>query len=198
MAITTAELVKSLTGATSDGAAQASSAESLGGFRGNTTITDSTDENLFDNITGLEAAEADYTDYRCLVFQNTDAALTLSTAKIFISADDSNSDTTYSFCLERPQTSLTTGTAQLLTDEGQTDAPDLTNATYHTSGAWTVSTSMASYATGLVVGPLNSMGTTGLAPNELIYVWVKRVVGVNAAAASDVAFTITLQGDTAV
>jgi hypothetical protein len=133
MPITTAELVKSLTGAASDNAAQASAAASLGHFRSSTVITSGNDNNLFDDVSGAEAA-AGHTDYRCLVFQNTDGALDLTTAKVFVETDDSNADTTYSLCLERPQTTLTAGAAQTIGNEAT--APDITNATYHTSGAW--------------------------------------------------------------
>ena len=194
MAITSAELKKYLTGAGSDGGAQASADASLGGYRSSTEITSASDNNLFDDVSGAEAT-AGHTDYRCLVFKNTDGALDLTTAKVYVSSDDSNSDTTYSLCLERPQTSLTAGNAQTIANEGT--APDLTNATYHTGGAWVVSTSCADFANGLAVGALDSTGTADLGAGELIYVWIKRVIGSSASAAAALSFTVTLQGDTA-
>jgi len=193
MAITSAELVKSYTGASSNAGAQTDPDACLGDYRSSTTVP-AGDNNLFADITGDQALSG-YTDYRCFVFQNTDAALSLTSAKVYISADDSNADTTYYLCLERPQSSLTVGNAQVIGNV--TTAPDLTNSTYHTSGSFTVSTSCSTYATGLVVGPLNSTGTTALAPNELIYVWVKRVISASATAAAALSFTVTLKGDTA-
>ena len=194
MPITEAELLKTYTGAATHNAAQADPDASLGGHSSSSEIGTG-DENLFDNISGAEAAEADYTDYRCIVFENTDPLLTLTDAKVYVSDDDLNADTTYYLCLERPQTNLETGAAQTIGDEDT--APDITNATYHTTGSWTASASCADYANGLVVGPLDSTGTTGLLPAELIFVWIKRVIAVDASAAADVTFTVTLQGDTA-
>jgi len=193
MAITSVQLEKSLTGATSDGGAQASADASLGNYRSSTSLT-AGDNNLFDDVSGAEAAAGD-TDYRCFVFQNTNGSLALTTAKVYISVDDSNADTTYSLCLERPTGGLTNGHAQTISDEGT--APDISNTTYHTSGSWTESTSCADYANGLAVGPLDSTGTADLEHGELIFVWIKRVIGASASAASAVAFTVKLEGDTA-
>lgn len=193
MAITSAELVKSLTGATSDGGVQASADASLGNYRSSTTITTGADNNLFDDISGAEAS-AGCTEYRCLVFQNTNALLDLTTAKVYVSAEVANTDVTYALCLERP-TTLTTGNAQSIANE--TTAPDLTNVTYNTSGAWTDSASCNSFATGLAVGPLNSVGTADLKTSELIFVWIRRVISASASAASSQGLTVTIQGDTA-
>ena len=100
MAIVSTDLVKSLTGATADGGIQTDPDASLGNYRSSTTITDAVDNNLFDDVSGPEAA-AGHTDYRCLVFQNKNATLALTDAKIFFSVDDANADTTYSLAVER-------------------------------------------------------------------------------------------------
>ncbi len=194
MAIISGELKKYLTGASSDNGSQTDPDASLGNYHSSTEITSGNDNNLFDDISGAEAGTG-HTDYRCLCFKNTNGALDLTSAKVYVSVDDSNDDTTYSICLERPQSSLTAGNAQTITNE--TTAPDLTNATYHTSGSWTESTSCTNYASGLVVGPLDSTGTADLKSGELIYVWIKRAIRSSASAANSVSFTVTLEGDTA-
>ena len=145
MAIVSTDLKKYLTvDTTGDGGAAGTPAGSLGDYRSTTEIDQVTyDNNLFDDVSGAEAS-AGHTDYRCFVFKNTHGTLDLTDAKVFFQVDDANADTTYSLCLERPQTSLTTGNAQLIANE--TTAPDISNTTYHTSGAWTASTSCNSYA----------------------------------------------------
>lgn len=194
MAIISTDLKKYLTGASSDGGAQSNPDASLGNYHSSTEITSGNDNNVFDDVSGAEAS-AGSTDYRVIAIKNTHATLDLTDAKVFVSTDDSNSDTTYSLCLERPQSSLTAGNAQTLSDEDT--APDLSNTTYHTGGAWTASTTCNSYANGLAVGPLDSTGDADLKSGEIIFVHIKRVIGSSAAAASGVSFTIRIQGDTA-
>ena len=198
MAIVSTDLKKYLTGAGSDGGSQSDPDASLGGYRSSTEPTSGNDNALFDDVSGAEASAGD-TEYRCLVFKNTHGSLSLTAAKVFFSADDSNSDTTYSIALERPATAnLTDGAAQTIANEST--VPSSINTTNHNgtgSGVsdWVASTSANSYASGVGV----DLGAAGadLAPGDLIFVWIRRVIGASAAAANAVSFTLTLQGDTA-
>jgi hypothetical protein len=63
--------------------------------------------------------------------------------------------------------------------------------------AWSEFSTVASYATGISVDiNLHASGTT-LDTGELIFVWIKRVIGAAASAASAVSFTVRIQGETA-
>ena len=82
MAIVEGDLDRYLTGAGSDGGAQASPAASLGSYRSSTEITDNTDNNLFDDVSGAEATAGD-TEYRCICFKNNHGSLELQNANSF-------------------------------------------------------------------------------------------------------------------
>ena len=196
MAITATDLVSYLTGAATNGGAQADPDASLGGYRSSTEITSGTVNNLFDNISGAEAL-AGHTDYRCFVIRNEHATLSLTDAKVFVSTDDSNDDTTYSIAVERPATAgLTDGAAQTVANEGT--APTVNDTGHNGTGSgvsdWVLSSVADSYADG--IGVDQGAADANLDPGELIFVWVKRVIGVAAEAASSVAITVTVQGDT--
>lgn len=200
MAIASTDLKKFYTqgtGGSSDGGAAGSAAVSLGGYRGSGEITSGADNNLFDDVSGAEAAAGD-TEYRCFAFQNTHGSLSLTTAKVWFQADDANSDTTYSIAVERPATAnLTNGAAQIVATES--DAPTVNTTAHNGVGSgisnWVASTAAGSYANGVGV----NQGSAGadLAPSDIIFVWVKRVIGASAAAAAAVSFTLRLQGETA-
>ena len=109
MAIVASDLKKYLTGAGSDGGAQADPNASFGGYRSSTEITDNTDNNLFDDVSGAEASAGD-TEYRCICLKNTHGSLSLQNAKVWVSTDEANADTTISIAVEVPTTSDTAGT----------------------------------------------------------------------------------------
>lgn len=69
-----------------DNAAQADPNDSIGGFMSTTAVTDATDNNLFDDITGPENA-ALTVDYRCVFVLNDHATLPLTAAKVFLQAE---------------------------------------------------------------------------------------------------------------
>lgn len=194
MAITESDLVKSLTGATSDGAAQSDPNLSLGNYRSSTTITTGVDNNLFDDVSGAEAASGD-TEYRCIVFQNKHASLELTTAKIYLSESDIGAGNAVSFAVETPATAnLTNGNAQSVADEST--APTVNTTDHNGTGSgisdWSTATT---YATGVPVS--QGAHDANLGVDELVFVWIKRVIGAGASAASAVNFTIRLEGDTA-
>ena len=197
MAIVATDLKCYLTGAASDGGVQAAPDASLGNYRSSTEPTSGVDNNLFDDITGAQAA-AGHTDYRCFVFKNTHATLSLVGAKIFFQADDANASTTYSLALERPATAnLTNGAAQTIVNE--TTAPTVNTTAHNGVGSgisnWALSTAANSYANGIAVNQ-GSAGTD-LAPGDLIFVWLKRIIAAEAVAANNISFTLRLEGDTA-
>lgn len=197
MAILTTDLKKYLTGAASDGGAQANPALALGNFRSSTEPTSGADNALFDDVSGAEAS-AGHTDYRCLAFKNTHGSLSLTTAKVWVSTDDANASTTYSIAVERPATAnLTNGAAQTVVSE--TTAPTVNTTAHNGTGSgisnWALSTAANSYANGVSV----AQGSAGadLAPGDIIYVWIRRVISAGASAANGISFVVRLTGDSA-
>lgn len=197
MAIVETDLKKYLTGAGSDGGAQSDPALSLGSFRGSTEPTSGSDNALFDDVSGAESSAGD-TEYRCLCFKNTHGSLSLTTAKVYVSADDANASTAYDIAVERPATAgLTNGAAQSVANESTAPTVNTTGHNGVGSGIsnWSASTAANSYANGISV----AQGSAGadLAPGDIIFVWIKRVISASAAAANAVSMTVTLAGDTA-
>lgn len=199
MAIVSGDLDYFLTGAVSDGAAQSDPDASLGGYRSSTEITSASDNNLFDDVGGAEASAGD-TEYRCFVIKNSHGSLALTAAKVFVETDDGNSDTTMSLALERPATAnATDGDAQTVANEST--VPASINTTDHNgtgSGVtdWAEFSTIASYANGVSVD-VGDFADGELDVGELIFVWVRRVIGSSASAADAVSFTIRIQGETA-
>jgi len=191
MAIAASDLKKYYTqgGGSSDGGAAGSAAVSLGGYRGSGEITDNTDNNLFDDITGAQAA-AGHTDYRCFAFKNAHGSLALQGAKVWISTDEANADTAISIAVEVPTGDASTGTAQSVVSE--TTAPTVNAGNVSN---WVASATADSYANGIAVN-INGH-SADMAAGNIVLVWVRRVVSAGAAAASAVNFTVRLQGDTA-
>lgn len=189
MAIVAGDLKKYLTGAASDGGAQAAPAASLGNYRSSTEITDNTDNNLLADISGAQAA-AGYTDYRCLCIKNTHGSLALQGAKIWVSTDEANADTAISLAVEVPTTSDTAGTAQTIASV--TTAPTVNAGNVSN---WYASSAINSLANGIAIN-INAHDAD-LGAGEIVFVWVKRVISASAAAAAAINFTIRIGGDTA-
>ncbi len=195
MAIVASDLKKYLTGATSDGGAQADPDAALGDYRSSTEITDNSDNNLFDDVSGQEASDGD-TEYRCICIKNEHATLELQNAKVYLSESDIGAGNTISFAVEVPATAnLTDGDAQSVANEST--VPSSINTTNHNGTGSGISdwSTATSYATGVAV----SLGAhdANLGVNEIIFVWIRRVIGSSAPAASGVNFTIRIEGDTA-
>ena len=191
MPIIASDLVKYFTqgGGISDGGAAGSAATSLGGYRGTGVITDNLDNNLFDDVSGAEALAGD-TEYRCLCIRNNHASLALQNAKIWVSTDEANADTTISIAVEVPTGSATTGSAQSVANESTAPTVNAGNVSN-----WYASSAVNSYANGIAININGHSANLGV--GEIVFVWVRRVVGVAAAAASGVNFTLRIQGDTA-
>jgi len=195
MAIEEYHLVKSLTGAASDGGAQSDPNSSLGGYRSSTVITTNVDNNLFDDVSGAEAASGD-TEYRCIAFQNKHASLELTNARVYLAESDIGSGNAISFAVEVPATAnLTDGDAQGPVANEST-APTVNTTDHNGTGSGISDWSTASdYAGGVPVS--QGAHDANLGVDEVIFVWIKRVIGASAPAESGVNFTIRLEGDTA-
>ncbi|KAF0218799.1 MAG: hypothetical protein FD174_2582 [Geobacteraceae bacterium] len=191
MAIIASDLKKYFTqgGGVSDGGAAGSAAVSLGGYRGTVEPTDNTDNNLFDDISGAEAA-AGVTDYRCICLKNTHASLALQNAKVWIVTDEANASTAISIAVEVPTLNASTGNAQSVVNEATAPVVNVGNVSN-----WVASSAANSYVNGIAVN-INGH-SADMAAGNIIFVWVKRVISASAAAASGINFTIRLQGDTA-
>ena len=63
----------------------------FGGVRSNTQVVDDTDNNIFADVSGAEAA-AGSIKYRCLFFRNAHGSLTLQDAKLWIETNTTSSD----------------------------------------------------------------------------------------------------------
>ena len=194
MAIVASDLVKSLTGASSNGGSQADPNAALGNYRSSTTITDNTDNNLFDDVSGAEATTGD-TEYRCFAIQNKHASLELQDAKVYMQDAVIGGTNVLSFAVETPATAnLTNGNAQTVGNEST--APTVNTTAHNGTGSgisdWSTGTD---YAGGVAV----NIGAhdANLGVDEVIFVWVKRVIASSASAASAVNFTIRIEGDTA-
>jgi hypothetical protein len=195
MAISVSDIKLYLTGATSDGGTQTDPDSALGNYRSATEITNDSDNNLFDDVSGDEASAGD-TEYRCYCIKNDHGSLDLTDAKVYLSDAVIGGSNTVSFAVEVPATAnLTNGNAQTIANEST--APTSINTTDHNgtgSGVsdWSTATTKAG-GVALNIGAHDA----DLGSGEVIFVWIKRVIAASAAAASAVAMAITIEGDTA-
>ena len=195
MAIVAGDLDKYLTGAVSDGGAQSDPDAALGGYRSSTEITDDTDNNLFDDVSGAESSAGD-TEYRCICIKNAHGSLELQNAKVYIQEGNIGAGNSIEFAVETPETAnLTNGDAQGPVANEST-APTVNTTNHNGTGSgisnWSTATT---YAAGVPVS--QGAHDANLGVGEIIFVWIKRIIGVAAAAASGVNFTIRIEGDTA-
>lgn len=82
----------------SGGAANATPDASLGGAKSSVAITDNTDNNLFDDVSGNEHTAGDV-EYRCLYIHNGHGSLTLTSAVVWIQSDTSGADSDISIAV---------------------------------------------------------------------------------------------------
>lgn len=193
MAITASDILIYLTGATVDGGVQASPDASLGNYRSSTLLGSGVDNNLFDDVTGSEAASGD-TEYRCYCIKQNHATQTLSDVKIWIEIPVNDADATISFAVETPQTAnLTNGNAQTIADESTAPVVNMTNHNGIGSGIsnWSTATTKA---TG--VGVNQGAHDANLDPGEIVFVWVRRVYAAGAGIATGVSVSLRIEGDT--
>lgn len=156
----------------SGGASNAVAASSLGGTKSSVTITSAVVANLFDNVSGDEAA-AGTIEYRAFFVHNGHATLTLQGAKAWLVSNTPSADTT---CDIAVGTGTVTGTEQTIVNE--TTAP--VGVTF---------SAPASKAAGLTVGDL--------APGQHKAIWVRRTISAGAGAYNSDNVVVRIEGDTA-
>lgn len=122
----------------SGGASNTDPNASLGGAKSSTQVTDNTDNNLFDDVTGAEHTAGDI-EYRAIYVHNAHGSLTLTSAVVWINSDTTGADSDLSIAVG---TAAVNGTEQTVANEST--AP---------SGV-TWSDAAVSRATGLSLGDL--------------------------------------------
>ena len=95
MAIVASDLKIRLSGGSSNSDVNAS----LGGAKSSTEVTDNSDNNLFDDVSGTESNAGD-TEYRCLYVHNGHGSLTAQNTRIYISQDPAGSGDTWAIALD--------------------------------------------------------------------------------------------------
>ena len=183
MAVIQAEILIYLTGAGSDGGAQASAAASLGSYRSSTEVG-AGDNNLFDDVTGSEASAGD-TEYRCFCVKNTNGSDALDAVKVWISTDTGNGEDDISFAVEVPTGSDTAGYAQTIANESTAPTVNAGNVS-----DWSDATTKG---TGVSID-INAHDTD-MDAGEIIFVWLRRVISASAAQAAAESVTISVEGD---
>lgn len=174
MAIVASDIVKRLSttaGSAGDSGA-GTPAGSLGKYVSQTAITDATVGNLFDDVSGAEAA-AGMTDYRCFFVLNNHATLTLQGATIAVQSQTSGGgDITIALDNIAPS-AKGSSSAQAAQIANETTAP----------------TGVGSFGAGpLTIGDL--------APGQVKAIWVKRVVTAGASALNPDGVVLRVTGDT--
>ncbi|UVF62286.1 hypothetical protein [Nitrososphaeria virus YSH_462411] len=168
MAITASDLEFYLSG----GAGNTDPNASLGGVISTTAIINSSDNNLFDDVTGDEADSGD-TEYRGIYFKNNHGSLTLQNAVVWFSSNTTSADDTLNMALAGEGVNATMET---IVNESTAPSGESFSAP-------------ASKGAGLSFGNITAGQRYGL--------WIQRVVNASAAAANANAATISVEGDTA-
>jgi len=185
MAIINTDLDWYLTGASSDGGAQADPDAAFGHYRSSTEITSGSDNNILDDTSGAEATAGD-TEYRCICVKNAHGSLALTSAKVLMVATG-NAESVISYAVEVPTGSDSAGYAQTIANESTSPTVNSGNCS-----DWSTATT---YATGVAV----NIGAhdTELSSGEILFIWIRRVVSAGASAAAAITASWTVQGDTA-
>jgi len=168
MAIVAADLKFYLSG----GAGNSDPDASLGGIISTTEITDASDNNLFDDVSGDEASSGD-TEYRGFYVKNTHGTITLQNSKIWFSSNTTSTDDTLNMALAGEGVDATMET---IADESTAPIGESFSAP-------------ASKGAGLSVG--------NVAAGEKYGIWLERIVDPSAVAINGNSATINWEGDTA-
>ena len=174
MAITSTDVKFYLSTASGSAGASLTStpATSLGKYVSTTAITTATANNLYDDVSGAEAA-AGMTDYRCIFIQNDHASLTLQNTTVSIGSQTAGGGD-ISIALDNIAVSAkASASAQSATIASETTAP---------SGVGTFGT--------------GSLSIGSLGPGQVKGIWLKRVVTAGAGATND-GVILNWNGDTA-
>lgn len=171
MPIVPADIVFRLSG----GASNTDPNAALGGAMstaGGGVITTDVINNLWDDVSGAEASSGD-TEYRAFFVENTHGSLTLTGAKIWISADTTSTDDEVDIALAGEGIA---STIETVADEST--APVGETFSHPTT-----------FAAGLSLGNLAAGNEHGI--------WVRRTVNSSASAANANPYTLSVQGETA-
>jgi len=179
MAIVQGDLLFKYTGAASHDQAQTDPDASLGGYRASSQISSGVDNNVFDDVSGGEAASGD-TEYRAIAFHNNHGSLPLTSCVVWIQVDTGNGEDDISFDVEAPSPE-TTGAIQTIADESTAPTG---------LGGWSDATSKA---TGKDCPNVSNEVGAG----EWFGIWIRRVISAAASAAAAESVTLRVEGDTA-
>ena len=178
MPIIATELTYQYTGADVHAAVQVDPDLSLGNHRSSSEVPAATANNLFDDVSGDEA-NVGMTDYRVVGFLNSNATLSLTTTRIWISVDTGNSEDNVTFDVEAPSDSII-GYIQAIISENTSP----------------VGLSGWSNATTKATGKDCPLSNGNVGPGEWFGIWCRRSISPFAEAKVDESFTIRVEGDT--
>lgn len=183
MAVLDTEIKFYLTGAGNDGGTQTNPNAALGDYRSATEIVDATLENLLDNVSNAERL-AGSTEYRCFAIKNTNVLDSIVDAKIWIETDTGTAEDDVSFAVEVPTGGDTDGNAQTIANE----------ITAPTVGAGNVSAWSDAISKGAGVSVDQGAHDADLGPEEIVFVWIRRVIAAGASPSSHTV-VIRIEGD---
>lgn len=154
---------------------------SLGGTISADTITDALANNVFDDVSGDEAATG-LTEYRAIALKNENTTINLTSASLWVTGYSRSGDTadTISFAVEQP-----TGSPASITLIADTET-DPSLASWQAEGA----PSSDTVASGTV-----GTGTVGM-NGDWFGIWLKREVPAGASAFNNRSVTIKVEGET--
>lgn len=166
------------TGSAGNSTAQGDPNASLGKYISTTQVTDNTLNNLFDNVTGEENAASDV-EYRCIFIHNAHGSLSLTSPKVWISAEVSGgASVAIAVDSNVAASAIGSSSAQAteIADESTAPSPALSFSSPTTQG------------TGLSVGDI--------AAGFCKAIWIRRTAA-NTSPKNNDGCTISIAGDTA-
>jgi hypothetical protein len=167
MAITSSDLEFYLSGGSSNSNPNAA----LGGIISSSAITNASDNNLFDDVSGDEADSGD-TEYRCFYVKNNHSSITLQNSKIWFSSNTTSSDDTLDIALAGEGLN---SSAEVIANESTAPSGETFSAP-------------ANKGAGLSVGNVPS--------GQFYGIWIRRTVNASASAVNANSATIQWEGDT--
>jgi len=178
MAITATDILFKLSVTTGPGnsTAQGNVNNSLGEFMASTQITDATDNNLFDDVSGDENAASDV-EYRCFFVHNNHGSLTWQAVKAWLSAEVAGGAVAAIALDQTGVVDFNSASAQAEEVGNESTAP--------TGESFSAPTTKG---TGLTIGDVPAA--------DVQAIWVRRTAANTAALAAD-GVTIRCEGDTA-
>jgi hypothetical protein len=167
MAISAANLEFYLSG----GASNSTANNALGGVISSSAITNASDNNLFDDVTGDEA-DTGKTNYRCIYVKNNHGSITLQNSKFWISSNTTSAHDTLDIALAGEGLN---SSAETIADEDTAPSGESFSAP-------------ANKGAGLSVGNVPA--------GQFYGIWVRRTVSASASAVNANSATMQWEGDT--